>query len=156
MSQVEKIVNYLIEHKLTVATAESCTGGLIAAGFTDLAGVSAVFGYGLVTYSNEAKERLLGVSHDTLLAHGAVSRETAEEMALGLAKLSQADFSVSVTGIAGPGGGSDEKPVGLVYFGLAHHGSVTTERCVFHGGREEIRRQSRDHAYDMIAALMGI
>ena len=102
MSQVKRIADYLIKHGLTVATAESCTGGMVAAGFTDLPGISACFGCGVVTYSNEAKEKLLGVSHETLVTYGAVSAETAAEMAEGLEKLSGADFAVSITGIAGP------------------------------------------------------
>ena len=154
MSQVKRIADYLIKHGLTVATAESCTGGMVAAGFTDLPGISACFGCGVVTYSNEAKEKLLGVSHETLVTYGAVSAETAAEMAEGLEKLSGADFAVSITGIAGPGGGSEEKPVGLVYFGLKHHGQIAVDRCVFRGDRREIRRQSRDHAYEMIVAAM--
>lgn len=153
---LREIVDYLIAHQLTVATAESCTGGMIAAGLTDVAGVSTVFGYGLVTYSNEAKEKMLGVSHETLTTYGAVSKETAEEMAVGLRDLSHADYAVSVTGIAGPGGGSAEKPVGLVYFGLAQEGTVAVDRCIFQGNREKIRHQSRDHAYAMIATALGL
>lgn len=102
-----------------IATAESCTGGMIAAALTDIAGSSDVFERGFVTYSNQAKVELLGVGIGTLLEHGAVSLQTAAEMAIGAARRSGADVAVSVTGIAGPGGGSTEKPVGLVYLGFA-------------------------------------
>lgn len=110
---------------LRLATAESCTGGLVAAALTDIAGSSAVFERGFVTYSNESKVELLGVAPDTLAALGAVSAQTAREMALGALKASRADLAVAITGIAGPGGGSAEKPVGLVHFACARrHGEV--------------------------------
>ncbi len=102
-----------------IATAESCTGGMIAAALTDIAGSSVVFERGFVTYSNQAKIEQLGVSIDTLREHGAVSLQTAAEMAQGAVRHSKADIAVSVTGIAGPGGGTPEKPVGLVYLGFA-------------------------------------
>jgi nicotinamide-nucleotide amidase len=105
--------------RLTLATAESCTGGLIAACFTEIAGASDVFERGYVTYSNRAKEELLGVSRETLTRFGAVSRETALEMAQGARKMANTDFAIAVTGIAGPGGGSAEKPVGLVHIAAA-------------------------------------
>ena len=103
----------------TVATAESCTGGMIAGAITDIAGSSSVFDRGFVTYSNEAKMEMLGVSAETLDRYGAVSKNTAREMASGAKARSHADFAVSATGVAGPGGGSPEKPVGLVHMGLA-------------------------------------
>lgn len=107
---------------LMIATAESCTGGMIVAALTDIAGSSAVVDRGFVTYSNEAKMEMLGVSEATLKAHGAVSRETALEMAAGALAHSRASLALAVTGIAGPGGGSAEKPVGLVWFGIARKG----------------------------------
>jgi len=125
-----------------VATAESCTGGLIAAAITDVAGASAVFGYGLVTYSNEAKQTILGVKKETLTTFGAVSEECAYEMVEGLKKVSGADCAVSVTGIAGPGGGSVEKPVGLVYMGLAWKDKIYVKKNLFQGSRDEIRQQT--------------
>ena len=150
MSQVKRIADYLIKHGLTVATAESCTGGMVAAGFTDLPGISACFGCGVVTYSNEAKEKLLGVSHETLVTYGAVSAETAAEMAEGLEKLSGADFAVSITGIAGPGGGSEEKPVGLVYIACYMKDKVKVEEYHFRGNREKVREQTVIQALDLL------
>ena len=145
-----ELIEKLIASGVTVATAESCTGGLIAAAITDVAGASAVFGYGLVTYSNEAKEKILGVKKETLTTFGAVSEECAYEMAEGLKKVSRADCAVSVTGIAGPGGGSAEKPVGLVYMGLAWKDKVYVKRNLFQGTREEIRQQTVKTAFAFI------
>jgi len=122
------LVCALKEKGRTVAVAESCTGGLIAKRITDISGASAVFGCGVCTYSNEMKTRLLGVSADTLKAHGAVSEPTAREMALGVRALGSADIGVSITGIAGPDGGTEEKPVGLVYVGIStQSGDTVTE-----------------------------
>jgi nicotinamide-nucleotide amidase len=151
-----EIIEKLIEKKITVATAESCTGGKIAATITDVPGSSAIFGYGMVTYSNEAKTKVLGVKEETLSAHGAVSEETAFEMAKGLQKLSGADCAVSVTGIAGPGGGSAEKPVGLVYMGLAVNGQIYVKKNLFHGSRDEIRTATVATALDLIAEKAGL
>ncbi len=123
-----------------IVTAESCTGGLIAALLTEIAGSSDVVERGFVTYSNEAKQELLGVPAATLEAHGAVSGETAEAMAEGALRNSRADVAVSVTGIAGPGGATPGKPVGLVYFGLARSGGrCETLRQVFSGDRSAVR-----------------
>ena len=109
----------LIERGITVSCAESCTGGKFAAALTDISGISQVFDRGIVTYSNAAKIQELGVKSETLAEHGAVSEETAKEMAVGIRRVSGSDIGISVTGIAGPDGGTDEKPVGLVYIGLA-------------------------------------
>lgn len=128
---------------LTLATAESCTGGLIAACLTEIAGFSDVFERGFVTYSNEAKTELLGVPAELITAHGAVSAEAARAMAEGALAHSHADIAISVTGIAGPGGGSAEKPVGLVYIGNARRGqAVMAERHLFSGDRGAVRRQA--------------
>ena len=151
MRTIEDIVRKLIAKGVTVAAAESCTGGKIAAAVTDVAGASAIFGYGLVTYSNEAKVKLLGVSEKTLLEHGAVSEETAREMAAGLSRVSGADAAVAVTGIAGPGGGTAAKPVGLVYIGLAVGGEIDVKKNLFSGDRGEIRRQTVETALALIA-----
>ncbi len=141
---------------LRIATAESCTGGLVAAALTDIAGASAVFDRGFVTYSNAAKQELLDVPAATLAAHGAVSAETARAMALGALARSDADLAVSVTGIAGPGGGSPEKPVGLVHFACARRGGpVTTQEARFGArSRADIRAGAMDRALDLLLDAM--
>ncbi|MEC7486587.1 MAG: CinA family protein [Pseudomonadota bacterium] len=144
--------------RVMVVTAESCTGGMVAAAITDVAGASAVLDRGLVTYSNNAKQDLLGVPTATLDTHGAVSMETAVAMAEGaLAASPQAGLAVAITGIAGPGGGSAEKPVGLVWFGVAEStGETRTARHVFSGDRTAIRRQAVATALTLLAdALSG-
>lgn len=135
----EKIVQALKNRNYTITTAESCTGGLLAGRILNVSGASAVYNEGHITYSNEAKERLLGVSHDTLEQYGAVSKQTAAEMAIGAARVANANVGLSTTGIAGPGGGTPEKPVGLVYVGCCINGEVTVEECYFTGNREENR-----------------
>ncbi len=138
-----------------LATAESCTGGLIAAALTAIAGSSDVVDRGFVTYSNEAKNELIGVPMPLIRAHGAVSEEVAAAMAQGALSRSRAAIAVSVTGVAGPGGGSEAKPVGLVCFGLARTGApVRTERQVFAGDRAGIRAATVDHAFKMIRAAL--
>ena len=156
MMQNREIVEKLIERGIVVATAESCTGGLISSTITDVPGSSAIFGYGMVTYSNEAKMKILGVKEDTLKQFGAVSKETAYEMAEGLKNVSSADVAVSVTGIAGPGGGSEEKPVGLVYMGIATNEGIFTKKNLFNGDRDEIRKQTVHTALNLIAEKLGL
>ncbi|HWI99505.1 MAG TPA: CinA family protein [Burkholderiales bacterium] len=134
----------------TLATAESCTGGWAAQVVTSVAGSSAWFERGFVTYSNAAKQELLGVRTETLRAHGAVSEETAREMARGALERSRATVAVSITGVAGPAGGTPEKPVGTVCFAWARGGAVRSETRQFGGDRESIRRQS------VILALEGV
>jgi nicotinamide-nucleotide amidase len=139
----EAILRICQEKRLMVATAESCTGGLIAAALTEIAGSSAVVDRGFVTYSNAAKMAMLRVREETLCAHGAVSEETALEMAEGALVHSDADIAVSVTGIAGPTGATPDKPVGLVWFGLARKGVATkAERHVFDGDRAAVRKSA--------------
>lgn len=123
----------------TMCCAESCTGGLIGAAMTDMAGSSEYFLGSAVTYSNEAKMKLLGVREQTLADHGAVSEETASEMALGAAALFGADYSVAVTGIAGPGGETPTKPVGLVYIAVSDGSRVVVTKNNFEGGRQQVR-----------------
>ena len=144
------LVNGLAASGRTVATAESCTGGWIAKALTDVAGSSAVFGYGVVSYSNAAKQDLLGVSPVTLENHGAVSEATVTEMARGALSLSNADIAVAVSGIAGPEGGTEDKPVGTVWFAWANRdgSSIMTRsdvRC-FDGDRASVREQTVIHA----------
>ncbi|RLP23473.1 CinA family protein [Mesorhizobium sp. YM1C-6-2] len=137
--------------KILVATAESCTGGMIISLLTDIPGSSSMVDRGFVTYSNEAKTEMIGVSPETLEKHGAVSSETAHEMAAGALENSRAGITLAVTGIAGPDGGSAEKPVGLVWFGLALSGKpVITEKRIFENrGRDFIRRETVKHALGM-------
>ena len=139
-----------------LACAESCTGGWVAQCITAIGGSSAWFERGFVTYSNEAKESMLGVPQDTLLAQGAVSEATAAAMALGTLTNSRADWSLAVTGIAGPSGGSPEKPVGTVCFAWAGpNGVLTTETCHFQGDRQAIRAQSVAWALRGVSALLS-
>ena len=137
-----KIVELLIKHNLTITTAESCTGGLIAAALVNVPGVSGQLEEGYITYSNGAKEKLLGVSHETLEKYGAVSSQTAEEMAKGAKKAANADISIISTGIAGADGGTKEKPVGLVYLACCLGDDTEVERHIFSGDRQEVRQSS--------------
>ena len=140
---------------IKLATAESCTGGLIAGILTSIAGSSDVVERGFVTYSNEAKNELLGVPMELIGAVGAVSEPVAQHMAQGALQRSHADIVVSVTGVAGPGGGSAEKPVGLVWFGLAQRGKpVASESRVFPGDRTAIRVATVEHAFALIRARL--
>ena len=140
---------------ILLATAESCTGGLIAAALTAVAGSSDVVDCGFVTYSNEAKHRRVGVPMPMIEAHGAVSEPVAAAMAEGALARSRATIAVSVTGVAGPGGGSVEKPVGLVCFGLARAGAaVITEQQIFPGNRTAIRAATVAHVFKMIRVTL--
>lgn len=148
---VQVVCDKLIDKGLTLSSAESCTGGLFAGTVTEIAGVSACFDRGLVTYSNQAKMEELGVKAETLEKYGAVSAETAMEMVAGLHKVSGSDVCVSVTGIAGPGGGTEEKPVGLVYVGLYYDGEVSYRELRLRiTGRKWIRHRSVLNMLDMI------
>ncbi len=151
MTLEEKLVQDLKNKGYTITTAESCTGGLLAGRILNVSGASAVYNEGHITYSNEAKERLLGVSHDTLEQYGAVSRQTAAEMAIGAARVANANVGLSTTGIAGPGGGTPEKPVGLVYVGCCIDGEVTVEECRFTGDREG----NRNDAVEAVLQLLS-
>jgi nicotinamide-nucleotide amidase len=158
-AEVEERVRTLLDlcrgKKLTIATAESCTGGLVAATLTEIPGSSDVVERGFVTYSNAAKETMLGVPATTLDRYGAVSRETAEAMARGALAHSPADLAVSITGIAGPGGATPGKPVGLVHFGAAARGKGVThqERRFGDIGRAQVRRVSVLQALAMLQDL---
>ncbi len=146
----EAVAGLLAGKKLTIATAESCTGGLIAKRLTDISGSSAYMERGVVTYSNQSKVELLGVKKATLAAHGAVSRETAEEMAEGIRWNAKSDLGISVTGIAGPTGGTKDKPVGLVYIGMATSEGVSVKQCNFPGDRDAVRYATSQRALDMV------
>ncbi len=148
------VVQKLLQKHLWAATAESCTGGLVAAALTDVPGSSQVFGCGVVSYSNEMKEQLLSVDAYLLETYGAVSPQVACAMAEGLSGLSGADICVSITGIAGPDGGSTLKPVGLVYIGVYCKGSATAYEQRFHGNRQEIRRATVAQALCLLEAAI--
>jgi nicotinamide-nucleotide amidase len=151
LADAEALMQVCREARLLIATAESCTGGLIAATLTAIAGSSDVVERGFVTYSNAAKTGMLGVPAELIARHGAVSEEVARAMAEGALAHSPADLAVSVTGVAGPGGGSTEKPVGLVWFGCLRRGrSPGTLRRVFPGDRTEVRRASVAQALQLL------
>ena len=139
-----------------MATAESCTGGLVAAACTDLAGSSNWFERGFVTYSNEAKTELLGVDAALIERHGAVSEQVARAMAKGAVARSRAQVAVAVTGVAGPGGGSADKPVGTVWFGWATPGGTVTEMKCFDGDRAAVRQASVAHALARLLELLAL
>ena len=140
----------LRSRSLTLATAESCSGGLLGGKITAEAGSSDYYLGGVVSYANSVKENILGVRNDSLIAHGAVSDTVAREMAEGVKKLLGADIGISITGIAGPGGGTEEKPVGLVFIGLAHSQGCLVEKCQFVGNRDSIRNMSVEAALNML------
>ncbi len=135
----DTVAKLLVDKKLTISVAESCTGGMVSSNLINYPGISSVFMEGCVTYSNEAKMMSLSVNKETLDKFGAVSEETAREMAIGIAKRHNTNIGISTTGIAGPQGGSDEKPVGLVYFGIYINGKTIVKRYVFNGNRQQIR-----------------
>lgn len=148
----ERIVMLMQQKKLTLAVAESCTGGMLSSKIIDVPGVSEVYKAGFVTYANEAKQKLIGVKEETLKQFGAVSEQTAKEMVAGTLKAAEADVAVAITGIAGPGGGTKEKPVGLVYIACGSAENIVVDRCLFNGTRSEIRQASADHALGMLYA----
>ncbi len=148
---VSELLDQAKAQGIMIATAESCTGGMVAAALTDIPGSSAVVDRGFVTYTNDAKQQMLGVRGETLDAHGAVSEQVAQEMADGALRQSRAQLAVSITGIAGPGG-SEFKPEGRVCFGLASEGQPTRTETVEFGalGRDKVRQAARDHALEML------
>ena len=155
IKSAEELVKLLVEKKEIVSTAESCTGGLIGGAITSVSGASEVFEKGFITYANSAKEKLLGVKPKTLKNFGAVSTETCFEMARGVCKKAKSTLGIAVTGIAGPGGGTKEKPVGLVYIGVAYKKKITVYEYNFIGNREEVRRgtvaSALKHAREIIS-----
>ena len=149
------LADLMLKNGLFMAAAESCTGGLIAAACTDLAGSSAWFERGFVTYSNAAKTELLGVDAALIAQHGAVSEPVARAMAFGAIRHSHAQVSVAVTGVAGPTGGSPDKPVGTVWFGFMVAGTLTSERVLFTGDRAAVRAATVSHALAKLCALLS-
>ena len=151
-----QLADFLLKSQLFLATAESCTGGMISAECTDLAGSSEWFERGFVTYSNAAKTELLGVDAALIETHGAVSEAVARAMAFGAVRRSAAQVSIAVTGIAGPGGGSATKPVGTVWFGFSVQGSLHSESVRFEGDRAAVRQQTVLHALQRCWALLQV
>ncbi len=152
--QLQNLASNLATQNLKVTCAESCTGGLLAANLTRLPGSSAWFDMGFVTYSNEAKQQMLNVNPSTLAHYGAVSEEVVREMALGALISSKADYALSISRIAGPTGGSEEKPVGLVWFGLASKKRIWAESKIFNGDRDQIRAQAVQHAVQLLLSKL--
>lgn len=154
MKPEEEVVHTLMEKGYDITTAESCTGGMIASTLINVSGISEIYKEGYITYANDSKQKLLGVKKETLKAYGAVSEQTAYEMALGAAKAAGARVSLAVTGIAGPGGGTKEKPVGLVYIGCCIDGNVTVLRNLFQGDRLSVRKQATARALELLLACL--
>ena len=142
----ERLGKVCLAQGVAVTAAESCTGGGVAAAITDVSGSSAYFETGYVTYSNATKTRLLGVPEAILEQHGAVSQAVVEAMVQGACQDSGAELGVAISGVAGPSGGTPDKPVGLVWFAWSAHGRISTESCCFPGGRGEVREQAVRHA----------
>ena len=154
LCEAEKLVELLKITGKTLSTADSCTGGLIGRAITSVPGSSEIFLGGAISYSNEVKERLLGVEEETLIAHGAVSEETAREMVTGARDLFRTSTAIAVTGIAGPGGATPTKPVGLVYIAVADGPRVVVCRNIFKGDREQVRSQTVATACDLMRELI--
>lgn len=152
--QLHKLTQILNQQGYKVTCAESCTGGLLAANLTRLPGSSAWFDMGFVCYSNEAKQQLLNVNPTTLSHYGAVSEEVVREMALGALIASKSDFALSVSGIAGPDGGDETKPVGLVWFGLASKKRIWAESKQFNGDRDQVRAQAVQYAINLLLSKL--
>jgi len=150
MKREYSLLKLLKKHKLTLSLAESCTGGLIAKAITDIPGSSEIFKYGVVSYSNESKQKILKVRKNTLKRYGAVSEHTAREMAEGVQKILSTDISAAVTGIAGPGGGMPDKPVGTVYIGITIFNKTSVYKFKFSGSREQIREQTKNKTLNLI------
>ena len=154
IKKAERLVKILSEKHFKVSFAESCTGGLLGATLTSVSGASQVFDGSLVSYANEVKNEKLGVDKDVLSTVGAVSEECARQMAVGACKMFSSDCAAAITGIAGPLGGTPEKPVGTVYIAVALHGSARVELCLFSGDRAEVRDQSVAKALDMLLDII--
>lgn len=156
MTEEEKLVAKLIEYKMSISTAESCTGGLLSATIINVPGASEVFHEGYVTYANEAKTRILHVEKEILDTVGAVSGETASSMAKGCAYNANSDIALSTTGIAGPGGGTTDKPVGLVYIGCFFKGKTYVDKNIFQGSRESVRKQAVNRALKFALDIISV
>ena len=152
MKKLQALIKVLQDRGLKVAAAESCTGGMLGEALTSMPGSSRFFELGMITYSNEAKIKLLGVKESILCQYGAVSEDTAEDMSVNIKNIADADIGISITGIAGPGGGSEEKSVGLVYIGVSME-NTTVYKHFFKGDRASIRKQSVSYAIEHVLSL---
>ena len=152
----EKVVNYLIKNNIKITTVESCTGGMIASEIVNVSGASSIFEAGFVTYSEKAKCGMVGVSMDTITKYNVVSEEVAGEMAKGGAMTAKADLAISVTGVAGPGGGTKDIPVGTVCFGIYYKEIVKTYKFMFAGDRMDVRRSAVIKAFELLADILEI
>lgn len=153
-NNAEKLIKMLIEKGLTITTAESCTGGMISSALVDISGASSVLNECHVTYANEAKMKYLDVKKETLDNYGAVSMQTVDEMVKGAAKLANSNVAIAVSGLAGPGGGTKEKPVGLVYIGCYVDGEVVVKENIFSGNRYEIRSMTTKKAIELACEML--
>ncbi len=153
---IQQIIDKLISSKQTISFAESCTGGRIAAAFTSVSGASKVFNGSVVSYANEIKHEWLGVSEEILRNFGAVSKECVSEMLKGIAKMAHANYAIAVSGIAGPTGGTEYKPVGTIYIGLLSPASSVVHHCFFEGDREAVQNASVDFAINLLAKELKI
>ncbi|MBD3289023.1 nicotinamide-nucleotide amidohydrolase family protein [candidate division KSB1 bacterium] len=147
---MEEFVKFLIQNKITISTAESCTGGIIAKQITDVPGASSVFLGSVVSYSDEMKIKMLNVKKETLQEFGSVSESTVREMLEGIDKITASDIGIAISGIAGPGGGTEEKPVGTVFIGINIKGNINIRRMIFSGNRNAIREKSAAYAINMV------
>ncbi len=154
VKKAERLVEILSKRGLKVSFAESCTGGLLGATLTSVSGASGVFDGSIVSYANEVKNQKLGVDENVLATVGAVSEECARQMVLGVCRMFSSDCGAAITGIAGPSGGTPEKPVGTVYISVSLHGNVRVEHCLFLGDRNRVRDQSVAKAIDMLLEML--
>ena len=151
---MKSLIGILIKKKLKIAVAESCTGGLLASSFTSISGASKVFSLGLVTYSNQAKIKILKINKNIIKNYGAVSRECCYAMVKNLSKISKANINVSITGIAGPKGGTKQKPVGLVYIGIKKTNKIQINKCLFKSkNRSSVQKATVKKALDLILRI---
>jgi len=155
MITYQSLIETLKKKNVTISTAESCTGGLISKLITDIPGSSEVFIGGIVSYSNEMKMKWLGVTKETLEKYGAVSENTVKEMLEGILRQTGSDFAVAISGIAGPTGGTAEKPVGTVFIGVASHDQMIVKKFVFKGSRETVRMKSAEKVLKLIPKLLS-
>lgn len=150
----KRIGRMLSKKNFSLSVCESCTGGMLGSIITEIPGSSEYFKGGIIAYSNELKKKIIGVKNKTLKNFGAVSRETAKEMALGLKKLTHSDIGISITGIAGPGGGTKDKPVGLVYIGVILNKKIMVEKNIFTGSRQQIRKKACEKALKLLIQML--